>query len=62
MVTKESKKLQFFSFFVTNPILLRLILDRTCVQTEFFRKNVVVCQRNELKTENGKRQTAAELW
>lgn len=27
-----------------------------------FRKNVVVCQRNELKTENGKRQTAAELW
>ncbi|CBL40012.1 hypothetical protein CK3_01390 [butyrate-producing bacterium SS3/4] len=32
------------------------------IRPEFFRKNVVVCQRNELKTENGKRQTAAELW
>ena len=27
------------------------------IRPEFFRKNVVVCQRNELKTENGKRKT-----
>ena len=26
------------------------------IRPEFFRKNVVVCQRNELKTENGRRR------
>lgn len=58
MVTKESKKLQFFSIFSSQIQFYYVYL----IRPEFFRKNVVVCQRNELKTENGKRQTAAELW
>lgn len=61
MVTKESKKLQFFSIF-SSQIQFYYVYINMLIRPEFFRKNVVVCQRNELKTENGKRQTAAELW
>lgn len=62
MVTKESKKLQFFPFFRHKSNFITFILVEHVDQTGIFPKNVVVCQRNELKTENGKRQTAAELW